>query len=119
MVTRRLPTARELLRPTLQVVRQMWGSAANDETPAAVIALVGFDDAQRSVLHKHGPRTHIEYRLAWARISLKRVGLLDNTSRGDWSLTPAGQRPLGGDDRDSVGATMAWWLGVKCDLHLA
>jgi restriction system protein len=104
MATPRLPTARELLWPTLQVVRQMGGSAANDEIPEAVIALVGFDDAQRSVLHKHGPRTEIEYRLAWARTSLKRVGLLDNSSRGVWSLTPAGQRLLEGDDRDSAGA---------------
>jgi len=91
MVAPTLPTHRELLWPTLQVVRQLGGSAANEEIPEAVIALVGFDDAQRAVLHKSGPRTEIEYRLAWARTSLKRIGLLDNSQRGVWSLTPVGQ----------------------------
>ncbi len=104
MATPRLPTHRELLWPTLQVVRRLGGSAANDEIPEAVIALVGFDEAQRSVLHKNGPRTEIEYRLAWARTSLKRIGLLDNSNRGVWALTPAGQRLLEVDDRDSSGA---------------
>lgn len=50
MVTPRLPTHRELIWPTLQVVRRLGGSAANDEIPEAVIALVGFDEPQRSVL---------------------------------------------------------------------
>ncbi|MYI98387.1 MAG: restriction endonuclease, partial [Gemmatimonadetes bacterium] len=41
-------------------------------------------------LHGEGPRTEVEYRLAWSRTYLKRFGILDNSSRGVWSLTPLG-----------------------------
>lgn len=39
----------------------------------------------------HGDRgSEVAYRLAWARTYLKAVGLLDNSGRGIWSLTPLG-----------------------------
>ena len=103
MATVKLPTHRELLWPTLSAIRQLGGSASNDEIPEAVITLVGLDDTQRAVPHKTGSRTEVEYRLAWARTSLKRVGLLDNSSRGVWTLTPAGQQLLEDDDGGSSG----------------
>lgn len=39
-----------------------------------------------------GNRTKLSYRLAWARNYLKRYGLLDNSKRGVWSLTPSGTK---------------------------
>ncbi len=48
MATVKLPTHRELLWPTLSAIRQLGGSASNDEIPEAVITLVGLDDTQRS-----------------------------------------------------------------------
>jgi restriction system protein len=36
--------------------------------------------------------TEIEYRLMWTRTYLKRYGILENSSRGVWSLTPEGTR---------------------------
>jgi restriction system protein len=34
-----------------------------------------------------GYHTEVEYRLAWARTYVKKYGLLDNSTRGVWSLT--------------------------------
>jgi restriction system protein len=45
------------------------------------------------VLHGDGPRSQIEYRLAWSRTYLKGMGLLDNSARGVWALTDTGRDP--------------------------
>ena len=47
-------------------------------------------EAERSQLHGDGPRTEFSYRLAWARTYLKKGGVLDNSERGVWHLTPLG-----------------------------
>ena len=43
-----------------------------------------------NILHnpEEGNTTEIEYRLAWARTYLKKYGLIENSSRGVWTLTP-------------------------------
>lgn len=38
-------------------------------------------------MHGDGPRTKIEYRLAWSRTYLKQYGLLENSSRGIWTIS--------------------------------
>ncbi len=37
-------------------------------------------------------RTEIEYRAAWARTYLRKAGLLENSERGIWALTPQGSQ---------------------------
>ncbi len=46
-------------------------------------------------------RTKLSYRLAWARNYLKRYGLIDNSSRGVWTLTEKGQK-VGLIDKEQV-----------------
>lgn len=58
---------------------------------AAVIQALQFTSEQQAVLHGDGPRTKIQYRLAWARTYLKGMGLLTNSKRGVWSVTETGQ----------------------------
>jgi restriction system protein len=57
------------------------------------VELEGFTEEQQAVLHGDGPRSQIEYRLAWARSYLKGMGLLDNSARGVWTLTDKGRDP--------------------------
>lgn len=52
---------------------------------------VRFTEAQQAVLHGDGPRTELEYRLAWARTYLKGMGALNNSERGVWSTTELGR----------------------------
>ena len=56
-----------------------------------MIELEGFTEEQQAILHGDGPRTEIEYRLAWARTHLKGMGALNNSERGVWSTTEAGR----------------------------
>jgi restriction system protein len=77
--------------PTLQAIQALGGSGSIHEIDEKVAEVVGFSEEQQAVLHKDGPQTEIEYRLAWARTYLKAVGALENSSRGVWSITEIGK----------------------------
>jgi restriction system protein len=90
-VTVELPQYHELLWPTVVALRHLGDSASIEELNERVIKEGGFSDEQQVVLHKEGPSTEIEYRIAWARTYLKGMGLADNSTRGVWSLTERGR----------------------------
>ena len=52
--------------------------------------------------HGRGRRTELEYRLAWTRTYLKKFGLITNSQRGVWSLTPDGVKFEVVDPREVV-----------------
>jgi restriction system protein len=76
--------------PIIHSLRARGGSATIDELEEAVAGETNLSDEQRAQLHGDGPRTEFSYRLAWARTYLKKGGALDNSERGVWHLTPAG-----------------------------
>jgi restriction system protein len=86
-----VPKYKELRWATIKAVRALGGSGSIDEIVEKVVEQEQFTETQQQVLHLDGPRTEIEYRLAWARTYLKGMGLLVNSSRGVWSLTDAGR----------------------------
>lgn len=86
-----VPTKEELLWPTLQAAIDLGGSAALAELDAAVIEREHYPADVQDVLHLGGPKTELQYRLAWARTYLKNMGLLANSKRAVWSVTDAGQ----------------------------
>ncbi len=86
-----IPPYLELLWPTLCAVRDLGHAAKLSEIDEWVIETERFDDAQMGVLHKEGPRSEVEYRLAWARTYLKGMGALDNPKRGLWTTTELGK----------------------------
>lgn len=85
-----IPKYNELMWPTLRALRELGQSGTIEEIVEKVSELEHFSEAQQQVLHKDGPRSEIEYRLAWARTYLKGVGAVDNSKRGVWSLTERG-----------------------------
>lgn len=87
-----VPAYNELLWPALRAVRALGHRATIEEIVEQVVAQENFSDDQMSVLHKDGPRTEIEYRLAWARTYLKGMGALDNPQRGVWVTTERGKQ---------------------------
>jgi restriction system protein len=87
-----IPRYNELLWPTLCAVRELGHSARLDEIDERVIEREGFSEEQLAVLHNEGPRSELEYRLAWARTYLKGMGALTNVSRGVWETTSLGRQ---------------------------
>jgi len=84
------PSFHTFFVPIIHSLRARGGSATIDELEEAVAGETNLSDEQRAQLHGDGPRTEFSYRLAWARTYLKKGGALDNSERGVWHLTPAG-----------------------------
>ena len=51
--------------------------------------MLKLSDEDIAEIHR-GNRSKFSYRLAWARNYLKRFGILENSARGVWALTPEG-----------------------------
>jgi restriction system protein len=86
-----IPAYHELLWPTLCAVRELGHSARLDEIDERVIEREAFSDDQVAALHSEGPRSELEYRLAWARTYLKKMGALSSAGRGIWETTQLGR----------------------------
>lgn len=89
-----VPAYSELLWPTLRALRHLGQTARLEEIDEKVIDEEAFTEGQMAILHKGGPRTEIEYRLAWARTYLKGIGAVDNPQRGVWVTTDSGKTLL-------------------------
>jgi len=82
------------MNPTIQALHELGGSGTIEEIYAKVTQLVDLSDEQLEQLHnpERGGQTEVEYRLSWSRTYLKKYGLLENSSRGVWALTPTGRQ---------------------------
>lgn len=81
----------ELFNPVLQALHQLDGSGSNDEIEEKLISILELENDQVEEIHR-GNTTKLSYRTAWARNYLKRLGLIENSSRAVWVLTPSGRQ---------------------------
>ena len=86
-----VPRYDSFFNPLLQALHNLGGSATIPELVDEASNIMGLPQEARDLVHKEGRSTVVEYRLAWARTYLKKVGLIDNSERGVWSLTSKGQ----------------------------
>jgi restriction system protein len=101
------PTFDSLMNPLLEGLRSLGGSATIEEMVDKVAEIAELTDDQLQIPHGNGSRSEVEYRLAWTRTYLKNFGLLENSSRGVWSLTPKGRALDRVDPRQVVRAVVA------------
>ena len=89
-----IPTFDRLMTPLTKALKELGGSGTIEEIDSKVAELAGLSDEQLEVLHNpdKGSQTEVEYRLAWTRTYLKKYGILENSSRGVWALTPKGRQ---------------------------
>ena len=76
-------------RQLLDALHSLGGSASITEQEDRVAELLKLSDEDIAEIHR-GNRSKFSYRLAWARNYLKRFGILENSARGVWALTPEG-----------------------------
>lgn len=86
-----IPPAYTMAWPAIVAIKDLGGSATNDEITRKVAEVLSLSEQQQAVPHGDGSRSEIEYRLAWARTMLKNIGALQNSARGVWSLTELGR----------------------------
>jgi len=85
------PTYDDLLEPLFTAMHELGGSASIEEQEEKVAVLMNLSEEDLSEIHRDN-KTKFSYRLAWARTYLKKFGVLNNSSRGVWVLTPEGQK---------------------------
>ncbi len=96
-----LPKYDSLFNPLLEAIKKLGGSASISELNEEVAKNLHLTDEEISQPHDER-RTELQYRLAWARTYLKAYGLLDNSERGVWVLTPKGKDTDAVDQRQVV-----------------
>lgn len=83
------PRYTELIQPTLDALKQMGGSATNEEIRDTVIEKLKLPDDIINEMHPGSTvQTELEYQLAWARTYLKNYGAISNSGRSVWAITP-------------------------------
>lgn len=95
-----VPKYDDLFTPLLKAMHELGGSASISEQEDRVASDLGLSDKDVAEIHR-GSTTKLHYRLAWARTYLKNFGLLENSSRGIWALTPEGLK-VKAVDKDEV-----------------
>jgi len=66
------------------------------ETTEHIITAFGMSDVERSALLPSGQQRVIDNRTSWAKVHLKRAGLLERPRRSYWRITPLGIEALKG-----------------------
>jgi len=78
--------------PTIQTLVENGGSASIHEISREIAAIMQLSDEVLEIRHGSGPQSEVDYRAAWARNRLKRMGAVVNSERGIWSITDRGRR---------------------------
>lgn len=87
-----LPSFDKYFPPTVQSMKLRGGSATIEELEEDVAKIMKLPEPVLAVPHKTGTRSQFQYELAWVRTYLKKAGLAENSERGVWSLSDAGEK---------------------------
>lgn len=83
---KQVPTAAKLTRSVVIALEQLGGIGTNSEIFAKVVELEKIPSEIAEIFHIAGPKTLLEYRLAWARTCLKKDGIIENIEIGKWGF---------------------------------
>lgn len=87
-----MPKFDDLFNPTMDALRQLGGSARNEDIVEFIIESMEITNEIADHAHLGSEtQTELAYRAAWARTYLKKQGLIENSGRGVWSLTQLGR----------------------------
>jgi len=105
----KIPTFDRLMNPLLRALKALGGSGSIEEIYDKVVELEQLPDDV--IAQPHDPEksnlTQVGYNLAWARTYLKKYGLLENSSRGIWSLAASAKQVEKVDPHEVVKAVRA------------
>src|SRR3990167_2222189 len=97
-----LPKYDQLFNPLLVALHQLGNSASISELEEKVAEIINLSDEDINQPHGKSGGTEFGYRMAWSRTYLKQYGVLDNSSRGIWSLTEKGLMADSVDEKEVV-----------------
>ena len=91
-VKTQLPKYDDIMKPTLEVLKNLGGSGAIGEIDDALTAHMGITQEQLNVTYPKSGAPVMPDRTSWARSFLKIAGLVANPNKGVWVLTDAGRK---------------------------
>ncbi len=86
-----IPAYNDMICELLQAMKELGGSGTIREIDDKTIEILELPTEVQEIMHGNSSKTEVEYRLAWTRTYMKKVGILENSSRGIWSLTAKGR----------------------------
>ncbi len=100
---KRVPRYSSLITPTFQALKELGGSGSNAEIIDRIIMDLQIPAEVADIPHAGNENiSEIAYQLAWARTYLKKAGIITNSSRSVWSITPDYVEAVGLDDKDII-----------------
>ncbi|MBN2804611.1 MAG: restriction endonuclease [Deltaproteobacteria bacterium] len=88
---RKGPEFIRFLKPIVEILKSLDGSGTAGEVVDMVIEKMNISDEELAVQNKNGG-SRIKNQVHWARQYLVDFGVIDNSARGIWSLTPYGEK---------------------------
>ena len=86
-----VPAYNDMMCELFQAMKELGGSGTIREIDEKTIEILGLAPEVQEIMHGNSSKTEVEYRLAWTRTYMKKVGILENSARGVWSLTTSGR----------------------------
>ena len=75
--------------PAFTALKELGGSGTNDEILSQVIKDLKIPDEVADITHMGKVnQSELSYQLAWARTYLSKYGVIQNSARSVWSITP-------------------------------
>ena len=85
----RVPRYTQLIVPTFLALKALGGSGKNDEILDQIITDLSIPDEVADIQHKgRTNKSELSYQADWARTYLRIYGVIENSSRGVWSIKP-------------------------------
>ena len=86
MTSKDVPKYRDLIQPTFTALKELGCSGRNGEILDQVVKDLQLPDEMLDVKYPSGSVTVISDRVAWARLYLKKAGIVENSERGVWAI---------------------------------
>lgn len=86
-----VPAYNDMMCELFQAMKELGGSGTIREIDDKTVEILKLPIEVQEIMHGNSSKTEVEYRLAWTRTYMKKVGILENSSRGVWSLTTMGR----------------------------
>ena len=86
-----VPAYNDMMCELFQAMKELGGSGTIREIDDKTMEILELPTEVQEIMHSNSSKTEVEYRLAWTRTYMKKVGILENSSRGVWSLTTKGR----------------------------
>ncbi|BBO91972.1 winged helix-turn-helix domain-containing protein [Desulfosarcina ovata] len=112
MTNQNLPQHFRFISPIIQVLRSLGGSGRSSEVTDLVIERLNISEDELEDLLQSG-QSRIKNQIHWARMVLVKIGFIDSSQRGVWSLTEKGfNTDLSKDDLLSLYHNRRQWMGI-------